>query len=248
MITLTGVQEDLVRDIMAVQPNTVVVFISGSSIASTYITESVPSILQSFYPGELGGPAIIDILLGEINPSGKLPLTMYYPNITSRDIRNMDLSSEGGITHSWFNGSVLFPFGWGLSYTSFTYVSCWSDGLEEKTLSVVEDFNVSQIVSLEITVTNTGTVWGDCVIFMFISRENQSLLEPKQSLLDFIRLRKLVPGESRKHVFSLSMADSTTRDIMGFYLEKQWQPRRNSVYQLRLGDVASPAVLTLKVN
>ena len=73
---------------------------------------------QASYGGELAAEAILDALTGALNPAGRLPVTMYYPNITMRDSRNFNLSDDGGITHQFFAGPVLRPFGFGLSYTT----------------------------------------------------------------------------------------------------------------------------------
>jgi 3-hydroxyisobutyrate dehydrogenase-like beta-hydroxyacid dehydrogenase len=83
--------------------------------------ETIVTALHAHYGGELGGDAIVDARIGAFSPAGKLPLTVYYNNVTARDIRDVDLASAGGITHAWFEGPVLLPFGWGLSFTSFSF-------------------------------------------------------------------------------------------------------------------------------
>ena len=69
----------------------------------------------------ISGDAIVDALVGAFSPAGRLPTTMYTPDIIARDIRDVDLASDGGITHTWFDGPVLFPFGYGLSYAQFSF-------------------------------------------------------------------------------------------------------------------------------
>ena len=97
----------------------IVVLVHGGPIALDHA--GVDAVLDAFYPGELGGPAIVDVLFGAYSPSGRLPYTMYYENFTARDIRNTNMSDDGGVTHQWFDGPVIFPFGHGLSYTAFEY-------------------------------------------------------------------------------------------------------------------------------
>ncbi len=80
--------------------------------------------MQAAYGGELAAEAILDVLTGALSPSGRLPVTMYYPNITARDSRNFNLSDDGGITHQFFAGPVLRPFGFGMSYTHWTFGGC----------------------------------------------------------------------------------------------------------------------------
>jgi xylan 1,4-beta-xylosidase len=119
-ITLAGQQEVLAQAVLQAQPKTVVVIVSGSTVSSPFLAANAPAIVQAFYPGELGGDALISILTGASFPSGKLPMTVYPPSITERDIRDMDLASAGGITHSYYTGTPLYPFGWGLTYTTFS--------------------------------------------------------------------------------------------------------------------------------
>jgi len=104
VITLAGVQEQLAQQIVAVQPRTVVVLLNGGAISSPWIAANVPAVLEAWYPGELGGDAIIDVLSGVVSPAGRMPVTTYYPNITARDIRDVDLASGGGITYQYFSG------------------------------------------------------------------------------------------------------------------------------------------------
>ena len=105
------------HEIVAAQPRTIVVFIAGGVVSSPWIAENAQAVLFAAYGGELGADALVDVLTGLVNPSGRLPSTIYYPNITTRDIRDMDLSSAGGITHGFFTGPVLYAFGSGLSYS-----------------------------------------------------------------------------------------------------------------------------------
>jgi hypothetical protein len=82
--TLTGVQEKLLTEVLKVQPKVVVVLVHGGPIASTVVAEDAPAVIDAFYPGELGGDAIVSTLLGENNPGGKMPYTTYHANFTVR--------------------------------------------------------------------------------------------------------------------------------------------------------------------
>ena len=111
-LTLPGVQKELVQSVLAAQPNTVVVLVNGGPVSSEWIASNVPAVVEAFYPGELGGDAIVDVLVGDYNPGGKMPYTVYPENFTdSRDIRDMDLSSNDGVTVGWHTGDVIYPFG-----------------------------------------------------------------------------------------------------------------------------------------
>ena len=90
-LTLPGVQKELVQSVLAAQPNTVVVLVNGGPVSSEWIASNVPAVVEAFYPGELGGDAIVDVLVGDYNPGGKMLYTVYPENFTdSRDIRDMD--------------------------------------------------------------------------------------------------------------------------------------------------------------
>lgn len=124
---LVGAQEELLQAVAAVQPNTVVVLIHGGPIAveAAVANPNVTAILDAFQPGELGADAVLDALEGVIAPAGAMPYTSYYKNFTARDIREVDLRSGRGLTYWWHQDPVLFPFGWGMHYTTFAFA--WSD-------------------------------------------------------------------------------------------------------------------------
>ena len=244
-ISLPGVQEDLVRTIVSVQPNTVVVFISGGSVSSEWISSHVPGILEAFYGGEFGGDAIVDILAGTVSPSGKLPVTMYFPNITARDIREVDLAAAGGITHLYFRGKVLFPFGFGLSYTTFEYnVEGTATAIE--LLIQTLDLNQSNttIPLPRVLVHNNGSMTSDCVVLGFVEamERRNGMRDPSHALFDFARLHSLNPGESRTHQLSLYVEAlaSYTRDGDAWLFP--------GAYSVTLGDVVSPARLSLVLH
>ena len=112
---LVGVQEQLLKAVVEAQPNTVVVLIHGGPVAlSDWAQQHVKAVVDAFYPGELGGDAIVDTLLGAdgYNRFGRMPYTVYYSNFTDhRDIRQVDLQKDGGVTYRWFSGPVQWEFG-----------------------------------------------------------------------------------------------------------------------------------------
>ena len=188
-ITLTGVQEQLLAAVLEVQPNTVVVLIHGGPIASTAIKGKATSVLEAFYPGELGGDAIVNTLFGKNNPSGRMPYTTYHSNFTGRDVREMDLRANGGVTYRWFAGPVLWPFGFGLSYSSFTFE--WSDATRGTGQRAVQ-IGTATTIDHTVTVTNTGQVAGDCVALAFVVAVQGSPPDtPLKKLFGFERLRDI---------------------------------------------------------
>jgi beta-glucosidase-like glycosyl hydrolase len=239
-LTLPGVQEDLVKAVRAAQPRTVVVFINGGSVSSEWTASNVPAIIEAFYGGELGGDAIIDVLDGTFSPAGKLPVTVYHSNFTARDIRDVDLSSEGGITHLHYNGSVIYPFGWGLSYTSFTYAIADADVHRRLPVTdlVAEHSRLGDdaAVRFAVNVTNTGRVTSDCVVLAFMCPEAKLMRsQPNQILFDFTRILAVAPGESRAFTLALPVTALAMLNAHG----QRWVAPQE--YAIAIGDVAAPA-------
>lgn len=125
-IDLPGQQALLANTIIAIGKPTVVVLMGGAALAIADIKKTVPAIFNAFYPGEMGGDAITDVLFGDYSPSGRLTFTMYVAEITRRSMYDMSLrgtpgSQNGGITYQWYSdkfGQPLWPFGTGESFTS----------------------------------------------------------------------------------------------------------------------------------
>jgi hypothetical protein len=142
---------------------------------------------------------------------------MYMPDIVARDIRDVDLASSGGITHTWFSGPVLFPFGFGLSYTQFSYTMKFVAD-DSQSWEVVQDGNgilanrLEAERTLRVRVFNSGGSWrSDCVVLVFIERDDpapqnhsaQVPLVPREALIAFQRFRGIAPGDSIRHDFHL---------------------------------------------
>lgn len=118
-ITLPKDQEEFIREIYQANPNTVVVLVAGSSLAINWVNDHIPAILNAWYPGEQGGTAVAEVLFGDYNPAGRLPLT-YYNNLDELPAFD-DYDITKGRTYQYFTGKPLYPFGYGLSYTTFLY-------------------------------------------------------------------------------------------------------------------------------
>lgn len=118
-IELPKDQQIFIEEAYKINPNTVVVLVAGSSLAINWMDEHIPAIVNAWYPGEAGGTAVAEVLFGDYNPGGKLPLTYYrsldeLPAFDDYDIRK-------GRTYQFFEGNPLYAFGHGLSYTTFSY-------------------------------------------------------------------------------------------------------------------------------
>lgn len=191
---LPGQQEALIRAVAATGTPVVVVLVGGSAITMPWL-EQVDAVLDVWYPGQEGGHAVADVLFGRVNPAGRLPLTfpmhegqvpLYYAHKpTGRGDDYLDLT-----------GQPLFPFGHGLSYTTFAY-----DSLE------VAVHAPSDSVTLDITATirNTGTRAGDEVVQLYLADVLASVVRPVTELAGFTRIT-LAPGASRRVRFTVPRA------------------------------------------
>ena len=201
-------QDELINQIAAVNKNTVVVMTSGGGVDMTAWVDRVPALLQAWYPGQEGGTALAQLLFGEFNPSGRLPISMerrwednavhdsYYPKNGEKKVEY----TEGvlvGYRHFDKSGiKPLFPFGYGLSYTSFAYKNLTVSPTSESTSD--GDQSKDQLVSVDFDVTNTGTRAGAEISQVYVGDRHASVPRPVKELKGFAKV-ELNPGES-KHV------------------------------------------------
>jgi beta-glucosidase len=164
-----------------VNPNTVVVLIAGSSLAINWIDEHIPAIVNAWYPGEQGGTAVADVLFGDYNPGGRLPLTYYNSLGELSPFDDYDVSK--GRTYRYFEGKPLYPFGYGLSYTTFAY-----NNLK------INDNGI--IVKVSFGLKNTGKMDGDEVSQVYVKLPETGVAMPIKELKGFRRIT-LKKGESK---------------------------------------------------
>ena len=163
-IELPGVQHDLVQAVLAVQPKTVVVFLNGGVVDISAEKASVPAILEAFYPGYHGARALADVLFGDYAPSGRLPFTVYHSNYTNEvNMSSMCMGCAPGRTYRYFDGPVVYPFGAGLSYTTFHMDWNPQPPSQLRLPAAVPSENTAEAPSTAYTVkvTNTGAVDSD---------------------------------------------------------------------------------------
>ena len=191
-LDLPGNQEELIRRVSATGTPVVVVLIAGSPVTMRSWVNQVPAILDAWYPGQEGGTAIADVLFGDVNPGGKLPIT--FPLSVGQCPTYYNLEPSGrGYDYVDLSGKPQFPFGFGLSYTTFAYSDLEiSPKVADKKTNVTVSFNVE----------NTGKVTGDEVPQLYIHQEVSSIVRPMKELRDFSRIT-LNPGEKRKVTFTL---------------------------------------------
>lgn len=180
---LPEVQLDLIKEIHQLGKPVVLVLLNGSALALNWEDEHIPAILEAWYPGQAGGTAIADILFGDYNPAGRLPVTFYKSVDDLPPFTQYDMT---GHTYRYFDGEPLYPFGYGLSYTNFEY----SD------LKIDSRHKVGEEVPISVRVTNTGEREGEEVVQLYVSQLNAGVPVPKRSLKRFERI-SLKPDSSQ---------------------------------------------------
>jgi beta-glucosidase len=188
---LPAVQVDYLRRLSAAGAKIVLVLTGGSPIALEAVADFVHAVVMVWYPGQEGGRAVADVLFGNAVPSGKLPLT--FPKATAQ-LPPFEDYSMAGRTYRYADWEPQYPFGFGLSYTSFEY----SDLALEKAAVAA-----GEALLLKVNVTNTGAIESEEVIQVYLSDLEASVTVPFHKLVGFQRLR-LQPGESHKLVFMLT--------------------------------------------
>jgi beta-glucosidase len=197
-LTLSPDDEALIEAAATANANTIVVLMNGSAVITEAWRGRVPAILVAWYPGMEGGHAIADVLFGQVNPSGKLPCTWPVADAQLPFFDRNAASIEYGYYHGYRlldrNGhEPAFPFGFGLSYTTFRYANLRLDRAEmspDGTLRVCVD------------VTNTGPAAGDEVVQLYVGYQGSAVERPVKELKGFARLR-LKPGETKTAEFAL---------------------------------------------
>ena len=188
-------QQLLLEKLNALKKPVVLVLTNGSALSVNWAKENIPAIVDCWYPGEEGGNAVADVLFGDYNPAGRLPVTFYK---SVNDIPPFDDYKMEGKTYRYFGGQPLFAFGFGLSYTKFDYSEI-SGNLSVK---------AGDPVTLTVTVTNTGSYDGDEVVQGYCVQPDAVTTRPIKSLVAFQRIH-LKKGESR--VISLEIGPTQLR-------------------------------------
>jgi beta-glucosidase len=198
-LDLPGMQEQMLETVAATGKPVVLVLESGRPLDIRWAVEHVPAILEAWYPGTEGGNAVADVLFGDVNPGGKLPVS--WPRTAGQEPlyynHNLTHDPEDGpkFTSRYWDLSTkpLYPFGYGLSYTSFKFAN----------LRLSKDHvNAGQITEVQVDVTNTGSVAGDTVAQIYIHQQAGSASRPVRQLKGFRRIA-LNPGETQTLKFPL---------------------------------------------
>ena len=197
-IQLPAVQQQLIRKIQQTGKPVVLVLNNGSAMAVNWEAENIPAIIESWYPGQSGGTAVADVIFGDYNPAGRLPVTFYRSIDQLPDYADFNME---GRTYRYFRDKPLYEFGYGLSYTTFAY----------EIEKAPETFTPGKPVEIAVKVTNTGQYDGDEVTQLYVSLPGDKYRVAIRSLQGFKRFH-LKAGESQPVRFTLKPEQLQTRD------------------------------------
>jgi beta-glucosidase len=243
-IEISGGQNALIAAVAQANPRTVVILNAGAPVSMPWLGE-VAGLVEAFYPGQENGNAVADVLLGKVNPSGKLPVTFpkrlednpAFINAAYPGCREV-LYGEGiFVGYRYYDKKAvepLFPFGYGLSYTTFEYSK----------VKAPKKVKAGQPVEVSVTITNTGKVAGKEIVQLYVADPKSSLPRPPKELKGFVKV-ELQPGESQLVTFVLDQR------ALSFYdpHKKQWVAEPGD-FELLVGassrDIRGKAVFQLK--
>ena len=199
---LPKAQEDLLKAVQATGKPLVLVLLNGSALAVNWADENVPAIVEAWYPGEEGGTALADVIFGDYNPGGRLPVTFYK---SAAQLPPFEDYRMQGRTYRYFKGEPLYPFGFGLSYTRFAYANLKLGAQKVK---------AGASLRVSATVQNTGDRPGDEVVQVYVTDVAPKFPAPIRSLAGVKRVF-LRPGEKQTVSFTITAAQMSVIDDQG---------------------------------
>jgi beta-glucosidase len=200
-ILLPSVQTQLLKALKSTGKPVVFVLMTGSAIAIPWEAENIPAIINAWYGGQSAGTAIADVLFGDYNPAGRLPVTFYKGD---KDLPDFNDYSMNNRTYRYFRGQPLYGFGYGLSYTTFQY----------NQLKLPATSARNKNVPVSVRITNTGKMDGEEVVQLYVSAQNKTSQNPIRTLKGFQRMF-LKKGESKTIQFILTPEDLSAMDDKG---------------------------------
>lgn len=254
-ITWPTAQTALLSDLQKLRKPLIVVQLGGPVDSTSLLAEngSVNALLWAGYPGQEGGKAILDVVLGVQAPSGRMPVTVYPASyvddvpITDMNLRPGDSNNGLGRTHMWYTGTLVVPFGHGLSYTEWEYEIRGKDnsgssgavGLNIQEImghgSTNSSIDLSKIVkTFEVKITNSGSRSSSHVVLAFLHTDAGPEPLPKQTLVGYKRSQTLAPGASTQFEIGLTLESLARTDESG---SKVLYP---GTYWIRLGNERYP--------
>lgn len=193
-LDLPGAQERLLERVVAVGKPTVLVLLNGGALAVNWAQAHVPAILEAWYPGQAAGSALADVLFGDYNPGGRLPVTFYKRVEDLPPFDDYRMAGRRGRTYRFFRGQPLYSFGYGLSYTTFRYANLRTSS---------DTLAADGTITVRVDVTNTGQRRGDEVAQLYVRHRGSRVERPLEDLRGYRRVT-LEPGETRTVEFRLA--------------------------------------------
>ncbi len=213
-ILLPTVQTDLLKELKEIGKPVVFVMMTGSAVSIPWEDENLPAILNAWYGGQSAGTAVADVIFGDYNPAGRLPVTFYKSDADLPDFKDYNMDNR---TYRYFKGTPLYPFGYGLSFSSFQY----SD------IRLPKKVKAGKALTISAKVTNTGSMDGEEVAQLYISWPDVLKKKPVRALKGFQRF-SLKSGETRKIEFQLMPEDLSLVDEKG----KLYQPKSTAIISI----------------
>ena len=192
-ILIPQIQTDAMKALKSTGRPVVFVMMTGSAVAIPWENENIPAIVNAWYGGQSAGTAVVDVLFGDYNPAGRLPVTFYKSDSDLPDFNSYEMTNR---TYRYFTGEALYPFGYGLSYTNFRY------DMPAIATSVAK----GKKLLVTVRVTNSGKMAGEEVVQLYVSSQAKNIKAPLKALKGFQRI-KLKAGESKLVKFELTPAD-----------------------------------------
>ena len=213
-LSLPGLQEEVLKEIVKSGKPVVLVLLSGSALAVPFADDQIPAILQGWYPGARGGKAIAEILFGEFSPEGKLPVTFYRTTEELPDFKDYSMKNR---TYRYMKNPALYPFGYGLSYTDFK--------LENTEISD-DTIEAGKSIGIKTTVKNTGDMDGAETVQVYVKA---CMPEAPNFQLKALKKVTLKPGEAKEITLSLRAED------FGLYNEEGVKILNSCDYEVYVG-------------
>ncbi|MES2772780.1 MAG: glycoside hydrolase family 3 C-terminal domain-containing protein [Bacteroidota bacterium] len=200
-IMLPAVQTEIMRALKTTGKPVVFVMMTGSAIATPYESENIPAILNAWYGGQSAGTAVADVLFGDYNPAGRLPITFYK---SDADLAGFSDYSMEGRTYRYFKGEAQYTFGYGLSYATFNYSG----------FNIPANAKAGAKITFTVKVTNTSKMNGEEVVQLYVSNPNNQIRSAIRALKGFQRIY-LKAGESKTIKMLLTAEDVSVVDENG---------------------------------
>ncbi len=234
-VDLPGKQSDLINELAKTNPNLISVIVSGGICAMNKSLDSIKGLLYAFYPGQEAGNAIADVVFGEYNPSGKLPVTMPVSDNQLPE-RNLNYNDDFGGGYRWFDRQNLTPefaFGYGLSYTTFNYSNI---NIHDTTVLAGDS------VYITFDVENTGSIVGEEVAQLYLFSDTSNNLNPVKQLRGFTKIN-LSPGEKKTVCFKL-----TPNEFYTFNPSTNQYEVKTGYYRIKAGGSSANLPLETSIN